>query len=290
MGRGRGLGLPPPPQEAAGPSSPFPPHAMRSGRGPGAAGAGQSPRETPLRAGGGEGSRAPGPPRLGTLGSANPVGRDPQPPAPELWDPWDPLFGGSGPPGLQTQGPQDPGPAPWSCSTYGTLQAQSTWSPQVHKMRRLGASQPHTPQLQDPWDPYPGTTRPQVCKPRRLRTPRLTSQGATETPSLPRASPRPCPQGARHHPVPYARGFGTLRTHNQGQQDCQVCKAQDHQIPVPRDLRTPRATALVGPKAWGYRTLRFTRPGGLGPPALCPTAAGPTLPTLRGLRTPLPEG
>lgn len=215
-GAGAGTGAPPPPQEAAGPSSPFPPHAMRSGRGPGAAGAGQSPRETPLGAGGGEGSRAPGPPRLGTPGSANPVGRDPQPPALELWDPWDPLFGGSGPPGLQTQGPQDPGPAPWSCSTYGSLQAQSTWSPQVHKLRRLGASQPHTPQLQDPWDPYPGSTRPQVCKPRRLRTPRLTSPGASETPSLPRASPRPCPQGARHHSVPYARRFGTPHTHNQG--------------------------------------------------------------------------
>lgn len=291
-GAGAGTGAPPPPQEAAGPSSPFPPHAMRSGRGPGAAGAGQSPRETPLGAGGGEGSRAPGPPRLGTPGSANPVGRDPQPPAPELWDPWDPLFGGSGPPGLQTQGPQDPGPAPWSCSTYGTLQAQSTWSPQVHKMRRLGASQPHTPQLQDPWDPYPGITRPQVCKPRRLRTPRLTSQGATETPSLPQAlSPgSSAPLGSLGqgiwdpaHPQPGIAGLPGL----QGSGPPNPC-AQGPQDPQSYRTHGTHILGLQDPEVHETGRLGTTSPVPHSCRTHAPHTQGAQDPPARGLRAPSP--
>lgn len=283
---GRGLGLPPHPRKPPAPPRPFLPTPCARGAARGLRARGRAPGRPLCGPGGG---RAPGPPPLGTPGSANPVGRDPQPPAPELWDPWDPLFGGSGPPGLQTQGPQDPGPAPWSCSTYGT------WQAQVCKQKALG-----TPRFTSRGGLGPPSPTPHSCRTRGtpiqgLQDPKCASPGGsgppgsqTKEPQRPRASPRPCPQGARHHLVPQARGFGTLHTHNQGEQDCQVCKAQDHQIPGPRVLRTPRATGLVGPISWGYRTLRFTRPGGSGPPALCPTAAGPMLPTLKGLRTPLP--
>ncbi|XP_040403503.1 basic proline-rich protein-like [Cygnus olor] len=286
-----GVGLPPPGSRRPLLALSSPRHAL--GARPGAAGAEQSPRETPPRAGGEQspGTPAPRHPRVREPGESGPPAPYPRaagPAGPALW-------------GLRTPGSANPGssgppsPRPGAAGPMGHrglrtpgLQAQSTWSPQVHKTRRLGASQPHAPELQDPWDPYPRTTRPHVCKPRRLRTPRLTSPGAPETLSHPQAlspgtsappgslgqgiwdlaHPQPGITGlpslqGSGPPNPYAQGpqdpqsYRTHGTHILGLQDPELHKTRrlGTASPVPHNCRThaPHAQGARDPPAPGLR-------------------------------------